>query len=125
MRTCVNVHLRACVPVCVCIYAWVCCFSSQWTNILLASGNPLYDKPVKSRSRPLENPYNGLYARSNQLSYINNAFNVPDSGGRRNHNIADKNSDHDNDNSIYAELDEVAAGTLGWSSVYFSVFLVS
>ena len=107
---------------CVCVFE---CFgfNPQCTNILLTSGDPLYDRPARKKNQSQEDPYSGLDLGTlrNQPVVMNEAFSMPDDNDGPNNisSTADENGGHGNncDSSVYVELDEVAMRNSGLLNV--------
>ena len=94
----------------------------------MLSGDSLYDKRKERKKRPLENPYSGLDAPSEQPAVINEAYEVPNDNDDPEHVYftVDNNGDHSNDSNdsnayIYDEQNEVAVRASGLLSVSVSV----
>ena len=93
----------------------------------MLSGDSLYDKPKERKKRPLENPYSGLDAPSEQPTVIKEAYDVPQDNDDPEHVCftVDGNGGHSNDSNayIYDEQNEVAVRASGLLSVCTSVCL--
>ena len=87
----------------------------------MLSGDSLYDKPMERKKRPLENPYIGLDAPSEQPTVIKEAYDVPNDNDDPEHVYltVDDNGGHSNDNNayIYDEQNEAAVRASGLLSV--------
>ena len=103
------------------------CINPQWTNVLMLSGDSLYDKPKERNKQPLENPYSVLDAPSEQPTVIKEAYDVPKDNDDPEHVYftADDNGGHSNDSNayIYDEQNEAAVRASGLLCVCLSVCL--